>query len=203
MTVPEHENRSSLKHTVVSSPRLRVFLPMPLGERLKGLAWWMMRYFLFRPSFALGNKWRCTLLRIFGAKIGAKVVIDPSVKIDFPWNLHIGTQSIIARGVILNCMGLIDIGSQVRISQYAHLCAGTHLYEREDMRIKRSGIKVGDQSWLATDTFVGPGVNIGSSVILAARSSAFSDLPSDYICLGEPARAFKKRSEHTDPKSHS
>ena len=69
MTVPERDTGSSLKHTVVSSPKLRIFLPMPLGERLKGLAWWMMRYFLFRPSFALGNKWRCMLLRIFGAEI--------------------------------------------------------------------------------------------------------------------------------------
>lgn len=203
MTVPERETVSTLKHTVVSSPKLRVFLPMPLGERIKGLAWWVVRYFLFRPSFVLGNSWRCALLRIFGAQISKKVVIDPSVKIDFPWNLQIGTQSIIARGVILNCMGQIDIGSQVRISEYSHLCAGTHLYEREDMRIERSGIKVGDQVWLATDTFVGPGVSIGNSVILAARSSAFSDLPPGYICLGEPARVFKKRSEKTDRKSRS
>ena len=203
MTVPERDTGSPLKHTVVSSPKLRIFLPMRLGERLKGLAWWIIRYFLFRPSFILGNGWRCMLLRIFGAQIGKKVTIDPSVKIDFPWNLKIGEKSILSRGVILNCMGPINIGSQVRISQYSHLCAGTHLYEREDMRIKRSGIKVGDQAWLATDTFVGPGVNIGNSVILAARSSAFSNLPPDYICLGEPARAFKKRPKKTDRRSHS
>ncbi len=133
------------------------------------------------------------LLRIFGATIGTDVRIESSVVIDFPWNLRIGDSTIITRGVILNCMGLIKIGSRVRISQYAHLCAGTHRYERHDMLIERSPISISDEVWIAADSFVGPGVTIGQGSVLAARASAFGNLKPGFVYLGEPARPYKPR----------
>jgi len=46
--------------------------------------WWLVQSFLFRtsPQFLYG--WRKFLLRLFGAKIGKKVIIRPSVKITYP-----------------------------------------------------------------------------------------------------------------------
>ena len=75
-----------------------------------------------------------------------------------------------------------------RISQYAHLCAGTHDYRRRDMKIVSRAITIGKGVWIAADAFVGPDVTIGDRSLLAARSSAFSDLPAGHVCMGEPAR---------------
>ena len=46
--------------------------------------WWLIQSILFRtsPQFLYG--WRIFLLRLFGAKIGKKVIIRPSVKITYP-----------------------------------------------------------------------------------------------------------------------
>ena len=132
------------------------------------------------------------MLRLFGATVHRSAFISPSVRIDYPWNLVVDRDVFVAHNVILNCMGRVEIGAGTRISQYAHLCAGTHAYERRDMKIIRCGITIGRDSWIATDAFVGPGVSIGDRCLLAARSSAFSDLPTGYVCIGEPAKRCRR-----------
>jgi putative colanic acid biosynthesis acetyltransferase WcaF len=88
----------------------------------------------------------------------------------------------------------VSIGDRTRISQYSHICAGTHEYQRPDMRIEPRPITIGNDVWIAADAFVGPGVRIGDGAMLAARSSAFHDLPEGMICVGEPARPIKRRA---------
>jgi putative colanic acid biosynthesis acetyltransferase WcaF len=97
----------------------------------------------------------------------------------------------VAHKVIINCMGRVRIGAGTLISQYAHLCAGTHDYRRRDMRIVSCPITIGSGVWIAADAFVGPDVTIGDRSLLAARSSAFSDLPAGQVCLGEPAKPYR------------
>ena len=87
--------------------------------------------------------------------------MEPSVRIRFPWKLTVGFGTIIHHRVIIDCMGRVRIGSHVRISQYSHLCAGSHKYIDPHMSIRRGPITVGDQVWIAADAFVGPNVTIG------------------------------------------
>ena len=63
--------------------------------------WWLVQSILFRtsPQFLYG--WRNFLLRLFGAKIGKKVIIRPSVKITYPLKLSIGNYSWIGDDVDL------------------------------------------------------------------------------------------------------
>jgi putative colanic acid biosynthesis acetyltransferase WcaF len=139
------------------------------------------------------------ILRCFGASIHRSAMIHPSALIEFPWNFSAGENVIIEHCVIINCMGRIEIGDGTRISQYAHLCAGTHNYRDRRMPIVRRSIHVGRNVWIAADAFVGPGVRIGDGSLLAARSSAFGNLPAGQICVGEPARPRKKRFEEPAP----
>jgi putative colanic acid biosynthesis acetyltransferase WcaF len=89
---------------------------------------------LAAPVFALSPRplWglRRALLRAFGARIGRNVHILPSVRITIPWNLDIGDEAAVGEGAILYALGPIRIGRQATISQYAHLCAGTHDFNR-------------------------------------------------------------------------
>jgi len=95
--------------------------------------------------------------------------------------------------VILYSLGTIRIGARSFVSQYAHLCAGTHDATRSDYPLICEPITIGEDCWIAADAFVGPGVTIGDRTVLGARASAFGDLPSDVICVGTPARAVKPR----------
>ena len=140
------------------------------------------------------------LLRCFGARVGRRSIVFPSVRIQFPWNVTIGEQCVIEASVIVNAMGKILIGDLTHISQYAHLCAGTHDYENPTMPIVRKDVTIGKDVWIAADAFVGPGVTIGDGSLLAARSSAFGHLPGGMVCIGEPARPVKPRdaNDHDD-----
>ena len=55
------------------------------------------------------------MLRVFGAKIGAKVIIRPSAQITYPWKVEIGDYSWIGDEVILYSLGDIEIGSNTVI----------------------------------------------------------------------------------------
>ena len=87
----------------------------------------------------------------------------------------------------------MKVGRFVTISQYAHLCAGTHDTHTRRMELLRPPIVIGDVVWVAADAFVGPGVTIGDRTILGARASAFHDLPAGVVAVGNPARGIKKR----------
>jgi putative colanic acid biosynthesis acetyltransferase WcaF len=133
------------------------------------------------------------ILGRFGARIGKGTFISRKARVVDPWNLDIGEGSEVQFGVTLDCMGRIEVGRRVRISQYANLCAGTHDLSSPGLPIRAAPIRIGDDVWIAADAFVGPGAVIGSGSIVAARSSAFGTLPEGMVCVGEPARPVKPR----------
>ncbi|HHT0092943.1 TPA: putative colanic acid biosynthesis acetyltransferase [Raoultella planticola] len=149
--------------------------------------WWMVQATLFSLSPQVFYRWRVWLLRLFGAKIGKKVIIRPSVKITYPWKLTIGDYSWVGDDVNLYTLGEIVIGNNSIISQKCYLCTGSHDYLSREFTITQSKIIVGDSTWLATDVFVAPGVVIGDNCVVGARSSVFTSLPSNSICIGSPA----------------
>jgi putative colanic acid biosynthesis acetyltransferase WcaF len=99
---------------------------------------------------------------------------------------------------ILYSLGTITIGSRSFLSQYAHLCAGTHDHTSRDYPLVCAPITIGEDCWIAADAFVGPGVNVGDRTVLGARASAFNDLPPDVIAVGNPAKPMKSRVFSTE-----
>jgi putative colanic acid biosynthesis acetyltransferase WcaF len=148
---------------------------------------------LFRLSPTPLHALRRWLLRRFGAKVGAGVRLDPSVRITHPWNLSIGAGTSVEHEAILDAIGPISIGAEVLVSQYANLCAGDHDYRDPGMPVLAAPIQIGDRVWIAADAFVGPNTRIGEGSLVAARSSAFGSLPAQMLCVGEPARPRRGR----------
>ena len=155
--------------------------------------WWIVQkiFFELSPQFMYG--WRRFLLRLFGAKIGKGVIIRPTAKIQFPWKISIGDYSWIGDEVVLYSLGDIVIGNNVVISQKSYLCTGSHNYKSKNFDIYSKKIIIEDKVWIATDVFIAPGITIREFSIIGARSSVFNDIPSGYICYGNPAKIIKKR----------
>lgn len=158
--------------------------------------WWLTQSILFNNSPQVLYGWRRFLLRLFGAEIGKGVIIRPSVQITYPWKIKIGDYSWIGDNVVLYSLGEIKIGSNTVISQRSYLCTGSHDYSKIDFPIFSKKISIGNQCWLATDVYVGPGISIMDGTIVGARSSVFKDLPSNKICLGSPAKIIKDRFQN-------
>jgi putative colanic acid biosynthesis acetyltransferase WcaF len=142
-------------------------------RELAGRFFWSLCRPLFSLSPRLFWQWRIWLLRLFGARIGKNVHIFPTVKITIPWNISIGDSSAIGDKAILYALGPISIGSQVTVSQGAHLCAGTHDWRDPAMPLLKPPITIGNGCWLCADVF--------------------KDVPSYAIAIGNPAEIVKSR----------
>jgi putative colanic acid biosynthesis acetyltransferase WcaF len=155
--------------------------------------WWIIYAIFFRlsPQFLYG--WRRFILRSFGAKIGKKVIIRPSVQITYPWKVKIGDFCQIGDDVVLYSLGEIEIGNNVVISQRSYLCTGSHNHLKIDFPIYAEQITINEQCWLGTDVYIAPGITIGTGTVVGARSSVFKDLPPYKICFGSPVKIIKDR----------
>lgn len=168
--------------------------PWTFREKVGRALWMFVRATLFRFSFHNWYAWRRLLLRCFGAKIGCGVRMRPSAVVEVPWNLRIGDHTAVGDHAILYSLGTITVGHDVVISQYAHLCAGTHDYRVPEFPLLRLPIHVGDRAWVAADAFVGPGVTVGDEAVIGARATVVRDVLPGHVVAGNPARVIKPRS---------
>jgi putative colanic acid biosynthesis acetyltransferase WcaF len=155
--------------------------------------WMFAQTFLFRTSFHNWYGWRRFLLRLFGATVGQRVRVRPTARIEIPWNLTLADDCTIGDFAILYSLGRITIGQRAIVSQYAHLCAGSHDHTSRKFPLLTPPITIGQDCWIATDAFVGPGVTIGDRTVVGARSTVTRDLPPDVVAVGMPAKPIKPR----------
>lgn len=171
-----------------------------LGQLLGRLLWDLLQ----RPLFAWTPRqiwiWRRVVLRIFGARIGRHVHIYPSVKIAVPWTLSVGAASAIGDGAIIYSLGPIEIGERVTVSQFVHLCAGSHDFSQPEFPLTKPMIRIGDGAWICTEAFVGPGVTVGTQTIVGARAVVTKDVAAGLIVAGNPARTLRQRPAWVDSK---
>ena len=184
----------------MAEPELGQMIPEPspwsFREKLIRAIWMLLGKPVFRVSFHNWYGFRAWLLKLFGAKIGKGVRIRPSVNVEIPWNLDIKDGVTVGDYAILYSLGLITIGERTIVSQYAHLCAGTHDHTDRRFPLIRDPITIGADAWIGADAFVGPNVTIGRLSVLGARSSAYRNLEAGTVYVGNPAHTLKKRELH-------
>ena len=160
--------------------------------------WDFVQVTLFRYSprrFYFFRRW---LLRLFGAKVASKVYIYPCVRIEYPWKLIMEDYTSIGREAWIYNLETVEIRKFATISQRAHLCGGTHDYRLKNFPLIRKPIIICENSWIAADVFISPGVTIGRNAVIGARSVVTKDMPADMICVGNPCKPIKKRLENID-----
>lgn len=164
-----------------------------LAHRVMRLCWGVVWMLLasWTPPFL--HRWRCFLLRLFGARIEGKCDVRGSARVWYPPNLTMKPGSIIAGRVNCYNMAPIVIGKGSVVSQGAHLCAGSHDIKDPDFQLIVKPIVIGDDCWVAAEAFVGPGVTIGAGAVLGARAVAFRDLDECGVYVGNPAVKIKQR----------
>lgn len=170
-----------------------VFNNYSVREMLLRGVWAMVCPIFFRYSFRLFYGWRNFLLRFMGARIGKNVKIYPSAKIMYPWLLEIGDNTTISWDVKVYNLAFSKIGSNTMISQYAHLCGGTHDFRSTAFDLIRTGFTIGNNVWIAADAFVGPGVKVNDNAVIAARAVVVKDVEAGTIVGGNPGKVIGKR----------
>lgn len=168
--------------------------PYATREKVGRMLWAIVQATLFRGSFHTWYGWRRFLLRRFGASVHPTAAVRRTARIECPWNLMLGRNACLGDRAIAYCLGPVTIGDRAGVAQNAHLCAGTHDFDRPDLPLIRSPITIESDAWIGADAFVGPGVKVGQGAILGARGCAFGDLDPWTIYGGNPAKAIKPRN---------
>lgn len=176
--------------------RLDLFRQPPLFRGRSALAvqfWWLVQALVVKRLPQICYPLRRTLLRAFGARIGAGVRIRPGVEITYPWKVTLGDHVWIGDDVTLYSLGPIRIGAHSVISQASYVCAADHDYTDVAFPVRERAICIGEQVWIAGDAWIGPGVTIGDGAVVAARSTVTEDLPPGMVCAGSPCVPLKRR----------
>jgi putative colanic acid biosynthesis acetyltransferase WcaF len=173
--------------------------PFSRREMMGRELWAAVEATIFRWSPRGWHGFRARLLRSFGAEIPepAHVVIFPTARIVFPWKLTLAPRAMVGPHVRLYNLARIELRRGATLSQHCHLCAGTHDFRRWTMPLVTRPIVIGENAWLATEVFVGPGVTVGELAVVGARSVVVRDLPCRQICVGNPCRPVRDRPEPT------
>jgi putative colanic acid biosynthesis acetyltransferase WcaF len=162
-------------------------------NRLLRAVWGWIWLTLFRPSPRIAFGWRRMILRVFGAKIGRGVRVYNSAKVFYPPNLRLDDQVVVGPEVDLYNVAPIHLESNVMISQYAYLCAATHDYTLAHLPLIAKPIDIRQGAWVCASAFVGPGVEIGASAVVAAAAVVVKSVGPYEIVGGNPAKLIKMR----------
>jgi putative colanic acid biosynthesis acetyltransferase WcaF len=160
---------------------------------LKEALWLLVSLIVFRLCPFSFSALKCTLLRMFGAKVGRNVTIKPQVKITFPWKLTVGDHVWLGEQCWLLNLDRIVIGNHVCISQRAFLCTGNHDHKRATFDLITRPITVQDGAWIGAGGWVGPGVTVETHAMLTAGSVTGKNLEANGIYQGNPAVRIKER----------
>lgn len=162
-------------------------------SRMVEAMWYLCKCFLFLTPLPVPSRFKCSVLRLFGARIGKGVVIKPQVKILFPWKLTVGDHAWIGEEAFILNFEPVTIGAHCCISQRAFLCGGSHDYRQREMPYRNGPISVKDGAWVGAQVFVAPGITIGVETVVTAGSVVTRDLPPKMVCSGHPCLPFKER----------
>lgn len=148
----------------------------PKGRGLLAQVAWVAISDLLITRVWLPNRFRCAILRAFGAKLGNGVLIRHGVQIQWPWKLTMGDDSWIGVGATIVNLEQLTIGSNVCISQEAFICTGSHDYRSPVFEFDNAPIVVEDGVWIAARAVVLRGVTVGAHSVVGANTLVVKDV---------------------------
>lgn len=165
-------------------------------HRFFSIVWRLVNAFVFPVIGNLGRKW---LLRGFGARIVADIVVYPSAKIFAPWNLVVESPwAVIGPRVEIYNKAKVTLGGHAIISQDTYLCTASHDVTSPVMALVTRPIVVEADSWIAARAVVLPGVTIHEGGVVGCASVVTRDVAPWTVVGGNPAKFIKKRELRND-----
>lgn len=138
---------------------------------------------------------RARILQGFLGAIGQRTVVQSGVRIEYGFNVSIGSGCYVNYDVIFLDICPITIGDRVQIAPRVQLVTATHpLDPAERAKGPESGapIRIGDDVWLGAGVIVLPGVTIGEGTTVASGAVVAKDLPPRVLAGGVPAKVIRE-----------
>jgi len=169
----------------------------------------------FTKLYSIYMTWK---LRIYGAKVGKRVIFKHPIELYNPFALEIGDDTIVHEFVALKAPenGKIKIGKRCKINRYnqiegkeinigddavfgpgIHIVGSDHGFLKGTIIRKQHGkpapVNIENDVWLGSKVIVTKGVTIGKGSVIGASAVVTKDIPEYSIAVGMPAKVIKKR----------
>lgn len=163
------------------------------GSKMIIVLWYFTNIVLFKTGLPWPQFVKRKSLKLFGCKLGKRVILKPNISIKYPWFLEIGNDIWIGENVWIDNLAKVTIGNNVCISQGAMLLCGNHNYKKSTFDLMIGEILLEEGVWIGAQSVVCPGVTCKSHAILTVGSVATKDLDAYSIYQGNPAIKIKNR----------
>ncbi len=135
------------------------------------------------------------LVSPFIKKCGRNFTLAGGVTINGPKGLHVGDNVYFARGTWVNAKAGLYIGNNVLFGPNVVISTAQHVFKNDSFNSGENlfaPVTIGDGSWLAANSTVKCGVNIGKGNLIASNASVVKDTPDFAIMAGSPAQFVKE-----------
>ena len=172
----------------------------PACEKIAQRLWVCIRSVAFGISPWFARRWRAVFARFAACmyhgecrKIALNCSISRTARLDYPWNLQLGSRSSIGARTWVYALDRISIGCNCCIGDDVRLITGSHDIQSSTFDLVTKPIVIADNVWIATGAYVMPGVTIGEGAVVAAGAVVTKDVDPWTVVGGNPARVLKRR----------
>lgn len=135
-------------------------------------------------------------------KLGKSVFINQNCIFLDTDNIEIGDYTMLAPGVNIICADhpvstrerILPIDDELEDENYSYIDDNGNFDESINYTFvnTKKPVKIGKRCWIGVNSIILPGVTIGDNVVIGAGSVVTSDIPSNMIAVGSPARVIRK-----------
>ncbi len=153
--------------------------------------------FVYKPMLVEGKKYIQLGRNVF-FRNGARIeCIDRWLDNKYSPKLIIGENTSFEQDAHITTAGELKIGKNCTFSARTMITTINHEFDDLGNDILNQGIVIknvciGENCFIGMDVKIFPGVTIGDNVIIGANSIVMSDVPSNSIAVGTPAKVIKK-----------
>ncbi|MBL1226738.1 chorismate mutase [Enterococcus sp. BWR-S5] len=132
---------------------------------------------------------------------GSNVYIEPSLKFDYGFNIHVGKNFYANFDNIFLDICPIKIGDNCMFGPNVQLYTASHPLNAGK---RNSGLEfgkpitIGDNVWIGGGAVIVPGVTLGNNVVVAAGAVVTKSVPDDCVVGGNPAKVIKSIEEKAE-----
>lgn len=157
------------------------------------VVWWLAKLAFIQSGFPWPMGFKRWLLIAFGASIGNRFYIRPRVNIHFPWKLTCGDDVWIGEGTVILNLEPVTLEHDVALAHEVFVAAAGHDVQHPRFAYANQPVVIRSGAWLATRSYIGPGVVVGTGSVVAAGAVVVRDVDDFSIVGGVPARTIGQR----------
>jgi acetyltransferase-like isoleucine patch superfamily enzyme len=159
------------------------------------VGWTTFRYrYIHRctgPGTIVGES--TALINVTNIRIGSGCLLQDRVYIRAGVNGSVTLED----GVALNSFvkifghGGVRVGKSAQIGPGSVVTTSGHDYGATELELDLAPVDIGERVWIGSMSTILPGVTIGDRAVIGAGAVVTSDIPSDCLAVGVPARVVR------------